>query len=457
MIASCSHIRLRAPIGRMLFATLLLGTAVPSHGSPASIEEVLATCDERIERHRKAEIRLQVQLPQELRAGCDVDIRLLRHAFRFGGNLFAFGQNGADEPIYRQRFREVMNYATLAFYWHTYEPQPGQRRTQDRMAAAEWCRRHKIRTKGHPLIWNMEPEWVRRLTPLQAEQHMWARVQDEVLRFRGQIDTWDVINETTEGFKYARQRQATALLLAYEKYGITPTTQRAFEFARRANPNAELILNDYETSAAFEDTVRRALDQQAAVDVVGIQAHMHQGYWGPRKIWDVCERFSRFGLPVHFTEVTILSGDPLKNHDWETHRTNWVSTKAGEARQAEQFSQLLHLLFSHPHVEAVTWWDLSDRHAWLGAPGGLLRKDFSAKPAWYVLRDLTQRAWTTRHQATVPANGPLHFRGFYGTYEIRVNARTSDTAQAPYRATFDVLRENSVNGTVTVSATLKRS
>ena len=44
------------------------------------------------------------------------------------------------------------------------------------------------------------------------------------------------------------------------------------------------------------------------IDVIGIQSHMHQGYWGREKTLAVLERFERFHLPIHFTENTLLSG-----------------------------------------------------------------------------------------------------------------------------------------------------
>jgi hypothetical protein len=40
------------------------------------------------------------------------------------------------------------------------------------------------------------------------------------------------------------------------------------------------------------------------------------------------------------------------------------------------------LLFSHPAVAALIWWDLSDRGALPGAPAGLLREDVGFKPAY---------------------------------------------------------------------------
>jgi GH35 family endo-1,4-beta-xylanase len=44
------------------------------------------------------------------------------------------------------------------------------------------------------------------------------------------------------------------------------------------------------------------------LDVIGIQSHMHKGYWGVEKTLKVLEHFERFKLPIHFNENSFLSG-----------------------------------------------------------------------------------------------------------------------------------------------------
>ena len=46
-------------------------------------------------------------------------------------------------------------------------------------------------------------------------------------------------------------------------------------------------------------------------DIIGIQSHMHNGYWGSKRIWDLCNKFNGFGTPIHFTEISIVSGQKL--------------------------------------------------------------------------------------------------------------------------------------------------
>ena len=50
------------------------------------------------------------------------------------------------------------------------------------------------------------------------------------------------------------------------------------------------------------------------------------------------------------------------------------------------------MIFSHPAVEAITWWDFSDRGAWQRAPAGFLRDDLSPKPAYERLQQPVKEA-----------------------------------------------------------------
>ena len=80
------------------------------------------------------------------------------------------------------------------------------------------------------------------------------------------------------------------------------------------------------------------------------------------------------------------------------------------------------MLFSHPAVEAITWWDFSDRNAWQGAPAGFLRADMTAKPAYDRLLGLVKGQWWTRASGRSDADGRYDFRGFLGRYRVTVKA-----------------------------------
>ena len=80
------------------------------------------------------------------------------------------------------------------------------------------------------------------------------------------------------------------------------------------------------------------------------------------------------------------------------------------------------LLFSHPAVEAITWWDFSDRQAWQRAPAGLLRSDMTPKPAYDELKKLIKGKWWTTAALQAGGEGAAALRGFLGDYRITVRA-----------------------------------
>ena len=201
--------------------------------------------------------------------------------------------------------------------------------------------------------------------------------------------------------------------------GAVPYVAEHLRAARVANPRAMLVVNDYRTDTACYKILERLREEgRLLYDTVGIQSHMHGGVWPLHKVWNVCDTYSKLGLPLHFTESTIVSG-PHKGPG-----ENWgATTPEGEARQADLTAKFYTALFAHPAVQAITWWDFSDLGAWQGAAAGWLRRDMSPKPVYDRLRSLIKGDWWTKAESTTDARGKVKVRAFYGTHRI--------TAQLP--------------------------
>jgi hypothetical protein len=144
--------------------------------------------------------------------------------------------------------------------------------------------------------------------------------------------------------------------------------------------------------------------------------------WTSERIWDVCERFATFGVPLHVTETTILSG-PRDGDKWG------ATTPELEEQQATETARFYTTLFSHPAVEAITWWDFADRFAWQGAAAGWLREDLSPKPVYDRMKQLIKGDWWTTMEGQTGEDGVFTFRGFYGDYRITVT--TADGREIP--------------------------
>lgn len=325
-------------------------------------EEILSQAQERIERNRKASGILKIFGPdgRPLPSGVDLRIRQMRHKFLFGCNIFRLGRcrTPEDNAAYAEQFARLLNFATLPFYWWQYERQKGRPMDARTDEIVRWCKERGVTTKGHPLAWNyIDPPWLSG-TPEEIMQQQFERIARCMEQFKGDIGIWDVVNEATHYDREELKRNSPKLTEAIAKVGVGEYVRGAFWIARKADPQATLIINDYRTDAAYEEKVISQLvdgDHKPLYDIIGIQSHMHGGCWGAAQTWAVCERFARFEVPLHFTETTVVSGPKLDS--------NWTTTPEGEERQAQQVAEFYTMLFSHPAVAAITWWDFSDQDA----------------------------------------------------------------------------------------------
>jgi endo-1,4-beta-xylanase len=393
-------------------------------------KDILSQADTRIEKYRMGNVSLKLLDPdgKPLKRSTPISIKQIRHKFLFGCNIFKLNKcrTPEDNYAYAEQFTGLLNFATLPFYWWNYERQrgnPDDARTEE---IINWCKGQNITTKGHPLAWNYaQPRWLPK-DPETAMQLQMNRIERCTRKFKDKIDIWDVVNEATHYDRPGCKERAPVLTKAISKMGVGPYVREAFKRARNGNPKATLLINDYRTDPSYaEKVISKLIDDsgQPLYDVVGIQSHMHSGYWGIQKAWETCERFAKFGKPLHYTETTLVSG----LQGWELRKQrkdpnfHWTSTPEGEQRQAKQVAEFYSILFSHPAVEAITWWDFTDQNAWQQAPVGLVRDDMTPKPAYNELKRLIKGKWWTKTETTTKAAGKADFRGFYGQYEVFTN------------------------------------
>lgn len=380
-------------------------------------------------------------------ADTEVTVEQVRHNFSFGNIGFDFvgsvngeagagsagsfgGAAGSDVDQLARQWLDVFNTATLPFYWGNFEPERGRPDTARLLRTAQWFHDQGCTVKGHPLAWHtLAPDWLRELPTEEVAEVLRGRIRREVSDFAGVIDTWDAINEVVIMPVFANEEHRNGITRLCREQGRIPTIRLAFEEARATNPSATLLLNDFDLSSAYECLIEGVLEAGIQIDALGLQTHMHQGYWGEEKTVAMLDRFARYGLPLHLTETTLVSGElmPAEIVDLNDHQVeSWPSTPEGEARQADEIVRHYRTLVSHPSVEAITYWGLTDDGAWLGAPAGLVRADGSPKPSYDALHGLIKSDWwlpvTT---ARTDADGRVRVRGFRGDYRLSVGDATA--------------------------------
>ncbi len=416
----------------MLLETPQPKPAAPKATPPRKAVDTAAIEDEaidaRIKEHRTGQSSITL-IGRDGRplANTPVTLRQTNHAFNFG--IVCFHYDLGRETAYNRRLTDVFNLAVHPFYWSGYEPLRGVTPFEKYHKDVATALQHRgFNSKGHPLCWHSElPDWVDG-SPEEVMHLSLERIRQMVRDHAGLIDLWDVCNEPI--YSTCWDFESTPFSDMLQHVGAVNFLKEAHDVARSANPRAVLTINDYDTSDDGLAFYQECVDAGVDFDVVGLQSHMYAGevpgglnwelftkYKGKAELWNSCERFSRFGKPIHFTELDIASGVE-KTWPGGDFRSDWYSTPEGEQHQLEYAVSTYRLLFSHPSVETITWWDFEDP-GFLGAPIGLLHKDCTPKPAYHAIKQLIKETWWTGPQDSMTdENGQIALDGFYGTYEI---------------------------------------
>jgi GH35 family endo-1,4-beta-xylanase len=371
-------------------------------------EQFVAALGAKIEQNRKSDTSIRVVgADGKGVAGAEVTVELMRHAFLFGCNIYRFGryETARENEAYQKRFEDLLNCATVGFYWRGYEPQRGKPQYDYTDQVVAWCGARGIRMKGHPLLWGHSagvPRWSKGQPDAKTQQ---KRITDIVTRYAGKIELWEVVNEPS----HCRDVKI----------------DEPYRWARQADPNACLIVNDYYVMAngypPFLELLKRALADGVPFDGIGIQAHEPRTMRFPLpNVWRILDTYAALGKELHITEFTPCSGgQPITG----SHvRGVW-----DEQAQADYAVKFYQTCFAHPSVAAITWWDLCDAGSWLQG-GGMLRADLSPKPVYTALRKLIHQEWQTKLRGRTGADGEYRFRGFHGAYLVkaRIGGRTAE-------------------------------
>lgn len=371
----------------------------------------------------------------------ELSFKLTNHKFMFGCGAFDSLSVTAKEtpenkefynkfilpkkPFFEDRMNkwlQVFNYGTIPFYWGGFEPKEGNPQTESRMNAAKYLKENGVRVKGHPLCWHTAcADWLMDYDNKTILQKQLDRINRDVTEFKGVVDIWDVINEVVIMPVYDRYDNAITRIC--KDLGRVKLVKEVFDAAKAANPDAMLLINDFNLSESYRILIDGCLNAGVPISAIGIQTHQHQGYMGQKKLEDILERFSVFGLPLHFTENTLVSGeimppDIVDLNDYQVDK--WPTTPEGEERQKNEWKEMYTILFEHPLVEAITGWDFADG-AWLHAPSGLIREDNTCKPSYYELQRLIKEEWTSKGTVKTDENGYAEISGFKGEYEVSAN------------------------------------
>lgn len=352
-----------------------------------------------------------------------VFVHQLSHAFKFGCNAYFLNQITDPDLLAfaKEKFSALFNFATLPFYMKAYnEFNPGLAAWQDRLREmTAWVDGTGAVPKGHPLIWQIPGQVPDEMefNPDPSEREAFAlRHIETILGNHTDIEWWDLVNEMTH---------VQNILLGDT---AVQTWNKASTAARAARPDAKFIVNEYETiqpghpatarhdGGRFYDFLQQIIAAGNPPDAIGFQGHEFINAWVPaRDIIDTFDGFGTFRIPCHVTEFDTAAAGYFSRS--RTIRRGVMTPETQAALAARAYT----MFFSHPAIDAITWWAFYKDLYWQPEKKVfMLDDDGTLHPVYDALHDLICKQWNSTSTHVLDAQGRLDLVGFYGTYSVTV-------------------------------------
>ena len=402
---------------------------------------------EGIEKYRKGDGDIKiVDQNGAVISGATIRLKQKSHEFRFGANLFMLDELETEEKNkkYKKYFSDVVNMATLPFYWDSLEPERGNPRYDKNSKKVyrrpatdlciEFCEKHGIEPREHALAYeSFFPKWLYGASVDEIKRELERRYAEISERYAEKIPTIEVTNE----MDWLKGKT--------DFYSEPNYVEWCFQLAEQYFPENTLAINEC-TGLAWGDRCRTtdkyyayteaAMLKGARIDAIGMQYHLFnrkeneykatRATLDPLNLYKHMDLYSNLKKPLQITEVTVPA------YSWEPE---------DEEIQAEIIEKLYSVWFSHPNVEQIVYWNLVDGYAHFWDPdpakiaasqgdmsigenyyyGGLLRFDLSPKPAYLKIKELLFERWHTEAEISTDENGHAKFRGFYGNYDVEIS------------------------------------
>mgnify|MGYP004574724325 FL=1 len=382
------------------------------------MSEYIYEARKRIRQIRMTDVEITVFKDGKPVENAAVSLRMKNHQFLFGAVCYAHGKLGhpGREERFTREFTKLMNYTMVPYHWQWYEPERGVYAEPYTGNLVRWATEQGLKKKLHALIWHeLCPDWV---TDENVEAEYVRRIDHLMAVYGEDFDFFDLANETT-----VNDRFDNPVSRWVRRKGPVEMMKFGSRLVRQWKPDAKLLYGDWNVHGEeYFDFLRTLRENDVDIDIIGMQSHQHRDLWTQEETLRVMDRAAEFGWPIHFPECSVCSGKPIGEMNYGAGAVNRFSeTEEDLYWQADFTKDFYTLVFSHPAVEALSWFDFTD-HRWLNAPAGLVDDDLNPKPVYAALDDLINRQWHTDADLTTSTAGICGTRLFFGTYEITVEA-----------------------------------
>ncbi len=252
---------------------------------------------------------------------------------------------------------------------------------------------NNMKIQAHHLLWGDEkwlPDWLKNGN--YTKPQLLDIIHDHILtvagRYKGHIQEWTVVNEA-----FTRAQHLYSLHDWWaDKTGDQSYIDNAFIWARQADPNAVLILNDFNdeiystTSNSMYAYIKSAKQRGLPIDGIGMQMHI-DGSQRPHKDEVIAnmQRFGKLGVKVYVTELDVNMGSVSGSQKYKNQL------------QAQIYYDMTRACLESSVCPSFSILGITDKETWYNYLGVTnaeplpFDSNYNPKPAYYGIYDALQK------------------------------------------------------------------
>ena len=307
----------------------------------------------------------------------------LNGAFRIGAALNAAqftGRDTAGVALATTQYNTITPENVLK--WESVHPRPGEYDFAAPDQYVAFGEANHMRIIGHTLVWhNQTPRWVFQNSTggPASRDSLLARMRDHIHtvmgRYKGKIFGWDVVNEAVE--EDGSLRRSPWLTIIGPDF-----IEKAYSYAREADPGAELYYNDYSLENAPKRLgavalIKRLQSHGVRIDAVGLQGHYKLDWPTVAQIDSTISAFAALGIKVNITELDVDMLPPVTRGPTAEVTARGTAAAGSnpyaaglpdsiQQKLARRYGELFEEFMRRRDViDRVTFWGVGDGDSWL--------------------------------------------------------------------------------------------
>lgn len=305
-----------------------------------------------------------------------------------------------DEKPYTDILTSQYEFATVdgepnwTFNDGSLRPRPNQYDFSRIDKVMTFAKANNMPVQMHHLVWGEEkwlPAWLKNgdYSKDQLMKIMHDHIMTVAGRYRGQVREWTVVNEA-----FTRNQHANNLTDWWADHtGGMGYIDQAFIWAHQADPNAKLILNDFNDdsvnsySNAMYDYIKGARARGVPIDGIGMQMHIDGTNPASKEaVIANMKRFAALGVKVYVTEFDV-------------NMNNVAGTEAyREQKEAQIYYDMARACIESKVCPSFAQLGITDKESWYNELGWtkseplMFDKNYHIKPDFYSFRSAWQQS-----------------------------------------------------------------